>query len=206
MSFTEAKIFFKDNKEVLALISLTEQKLTTQKSVIIALDGRSGSGKTTLAKSLARLLNGVEIHADDFWTGGSNDVWDARTPKERADLAIDWKRIRDEVLTPLRNGNQAKWHPFDFVKNEGLVKDPVIREAAPIVFLDGAYSARPELGDLVDIRVLIKVADNFDRKKRLVAREGQEYMDDWHSRWDLAEDYYFEQVMPEQNFDLIITT
>lgn len=206
MSFEKAKQVFKNNEGVLELLSLIEQKLTKNNVLVISIDGRSGSGKTTLAKSLSKLLDGIEIHADDFWTGGSNDIWDVCTPKERAELAIDWKRIRNEVLIPLRKGKQAKWHPFDFVKNEGLVKDAVIREPVQIVFLDGAYSARPEYGQLVDIRVLIKAKNDSDRRKRLVSREGQEYMNDWHSRWDAAENYYFEHVMPEEKFDLMIST
>lgn len=166
MSFEKAKQVFKKNEGVMELLSLIEQKLTKKKVLAISLDGRSGSGKTTLAKSLSKELGGVEIHADDFWTGGSNDIWDARTPKERADLAIDWKRIIDEALVPLKNGKQAKWHPFDFVNNDGLAEFSVIREPAQIVFLDGAYSARPEYGQVVDIRVLVKVSNDTNRRKR----------------------------------------
>jgi hypothetical protein len=51
--------------------------------------------------------------------------------------------------------------------------------------------------------VLIKLEDK-QRKKRLIEREGDEFMKDWHSKWDEVEDYYFKEVMPSSKFDFVI--
>jgi uridine kinase len=79
------------------------------------------------------------------------------------------------------------------------------REPAALIILDGAYSCRPELADLVDFSVLIEMSDDKLRRRRLLAREGHDFMTTWHKRWDAAEDHYFTQVVPRSMFDLIIT-
>jgi len=80
----------------------------------------------------------------------------------------------------------------------------VRREPAPVVILDGAYSARPELDDVIDVSVLIDIPTDM-RLARLAAREEPEFLAAWHERWDAAEDYYFTQVRPRSAFDLVVT-
>jgi uridine kinase len=72
-----------------------------------------------------------------------------------------------------------------------------------VIILDGAYSARPELADIIDVSVLIEVSDRL-RRERLRVREGEAFMKKWHAMWDSAEDYYFSQVRPKESFDLVI--
>jgi para-aminobenzoate synthetase len=73
-----------------------------------------------------------------------------------------------------------------------------------VVVLDGVYSARPELRHLVDLAVLVELADDRLRRRRLVAREGDAFMAAWHALWDPAEDHYFARVCPPESFDLIV--
>lgn len=73
----------------------------------------------------------------------------------------------------------------------------------PIIVLDGAYSARPELADLLDLSILLTLEDQ-SRRNRLLAREGREYMRRWHAIWDPAEDHYFTHLRPEHAFDILI--
>ncbi len=61
---------------------------------------------------------------------------------------------------------------------------------APVVMLEGAYSARPELHDLLDPHVLLDVPTEV-RRHQLLEREGDEYRTDWETRWSTAEDHYF---------------
>ena len=74
-------------------------------------------------------------------------------------------------------------------------------EPTDIVILEGAYSARSELADLLDLRVLLHTDPDI-RMSRLGAREGDAYRDDWFARWDEAEQHYFGSVMPQDAFDL----
>jgi hypothetical protein len=80
----------------------------------------------------------------------------------------------------------------------------VEREPAPVTLLDGAYSARPELADLIALSVLVDVPVDV-RHARLASREDKEFLDPWHARWDDAEAYYFSHVRPRSAFDLVVT-
>jgi uridine kinase len=172
--------------------------------MVVALDGRSGAGKSTLARALGEARDGDVLVADDFWVGGEDGEWAARTPKERADGAIDWKRLRREVLEPLRAGRPAVWHPFDWKAGHGLAATTQELQPGRLVILDGAYSCRWELSDLVGLTVLVEAPED-ERRRRLERREGPEVMPRWHLLWDDAERYYFTEVRPRQSFDLVVT-
>lgn len=58
--------------------------------------------------------------------------------------------------------------------------------------------------EILDLKVLVEVPDDGHRRSRLVAREGEKYMADWHKRWDPAEEYYFTKVRPRESFDMFI--
>jgi len=187
--------------------------------LLVALDGRSGVGKSTLSAQLAKQLRGVVIKSDDFYAGapgGSEQGWDKSSAKEKAESVIDWKRLRREALKPLLISQIAFYRSFDWEgwaraqqpdaeKNKiGLGDAFITLNPASLIILDGAYSTRPELADLIDLKVLVEVPDGL-RRQRLLEREGQEYMGAWHARWDTAEDYYFTYVRPRSSFDLVIT-
>lgn len=177
-----------------------------KKPILIALDGRSGTSKSTLAKEIATRLNGITVESDDFFSGGANEEWAPRTPQEKAGEAIDWERLRAEALEPLLRGEQASWHPFEFEPGVGWVgtsDKTETRKPAPAIVLDGAYSARPELSDLIDLSVLVELVD-AERRSRLAEREGRENMRRWHEIWDPAEDYYFTEVRPPESFDVVV--
>ena len=171
---------------------------------VVAIDGRSGTGKSTLAAGVAAALSScLVIDGDDFYAGGRAEEWDARSATANADLVIDWRRQRP-VLAALRERRTVDWHPYDWDAFDGrLSTDPIVAEPADVVILEGAYSARPELDDLVDVRVLLVVPE-AERHRRLVAREGEEYRDDWFDRWDAAEQHYFGTIRPPETFDLVI--
>ncbi len=189
------------NNLISRIKSLAEK---SQKPIFVAIDGRSGTGKSTIGKHVARELSAAYIETDYFWTGGDNLLWDERSPQERAELAIDWKRLKEEVLKPLSAGINATWRPYDFVTGNGLSETAITQEPVNVVIVDGAYAARPELRDMINLTVLIVSVDDQRRRNRLVEREGNEYMSDWHNRWDPAEDYYFSTVATPEKFDIII--
>jgi uridine kinase len=167
--------------------------------VLVAIDGRSGAGKSTLAARLAKLVDGVVVESDDFFSGGSDEEWAERTPEEKADRCIDWRRLRREALEPLLAGRAAEYRPFNFSTGFGLAEHIVRREAKQVVVLDGVYSGRPELAEIVDLAVLVEVSDDLARRQRLVDREGILFMTSWHALWDPAEDYYFAHMSPDHD-------
>lgn len=180
--------------------------LKRKNPVLVALDGRSGTGKSTLAQALVSRVEGVIVVGDDFYSGGNDDAWSGLSTQEKVAKGIDWQRMRTQVLEPLLAKQPASWHPLAFTPEIGWTgwKDETFTlEPAPVILVDGVYSARPELADLVDVAVLVE-ADDAARRKRLVIREGQSFMDRWHTLWDCAEDYYFTHLCPPSSFDIFI--
>ncbi len=179
--------------------------------ILVAVDGRSGTGKSTVAMLLAETLDAVVVPGDDFFAAEVTAAgWDARSPKERARDAIDWRRLRREALEPLLGGAAAAWRPFDFARGPrpdesyAMCTDVTRLAPNPIIILDGAYAARPELSDLVSLSILIE-SPAVVRRKRLVEREEPRFLEEWLRRWDAAEAHYFTQVRPPSSFDIVVT-
>lgn len=166
---------------------------------LVALDGRSGAGKSTLARALSDTLNGAVIEGDDFYAGGTGLRSDSAV--SRAAACIDWSRQR-QVLEDLAAGRPAQWRAFDWEAFDGRLRDaPTILEPTPVVILEGVYSARPELADLLDLRLVLAVPEEL-RLRRLADREGT--IGPWERQWHEAEAYYFETVIPLTRFDAVI--
>lgn len=183
---------------------------TATRPILIAIDGRSGSGKSTLTAQVHAPLQASVIPADDFFAAHVTDAeWDASSPRSRAEAALDWRRLRAEALEPLLAGRPARWHAFDFAagaRPDGTYRmqlNAVERAPAPVILLDGAYSSRSELSDLIDYTVLVDAPASI-RRRRLAGREEPDVLAAWHARWDEAEDYYFTHVRPAPSFDLIV--
>lgn len=179
--------------------------------LLVAFDGKSGAGKSTLAQVVAAAADAALVQADDFFAAHITDQeWAARSPEERARDALDWRRLRTEALEPLLAGRRARWHPFDFAAGTrpdgsyALAAQAVVCEPKPVIVLDGAYTTRPELIDLVDLSVLV-VASSPVRRARLAAREEAAFLAAWHERWGAAEAAYFTYVRPPESFDLVVT-
>lgn len=166
----------------------------------IALDGRSAAGKTTLAARLAESLDATVIEGDDFYAGGTEVR--AAKPADLVAACIDWPQQR-LVLETLRAGREAAWHAFDWESFDGRVCTQLTLKAArPFVILEGVYSARPELSDLIDLAVFVRT-DEGVREARLIARDG--LISPWERQWHAAEDYYFEFICPLTRFDALIS-
>ncbi|MGH8914008.1 MAG: uridine kinase family protein [Acidimicrobiia bacterium] len=171
--------------------------------LLVAIDGRTAAGKSTLAAKVAAQVGAVVIDGDDFYAGGTAAEWDAMSAAEKVDHCIDWRRQRP-VLEALSRGERAAWFEYDWDADDGrLAEKATICEPAPIIILEGAYSARPEMADMFDLRVLVDAPADL-RRERLIRREGKDYQEDWNARWDEAEQWYFAEVMPPEEFDLVL--
>lgn len=167
---------------------------------VVALDGRSGAGKSTLAQALSEALGARVIGGDDLFAGGV--VMRDDSPAQRAASCIDWQRQR-EVLAALRRGERATWRAFDWDAFDGCLCDtPSWLDPGPLIVLEGVYSARPELGALIDLRVLLDVPEAV-RQRQLLAREGE--IGPWERQWHEAEAHYFEHIAPPSWFDVIVS-
>jgi len=195
-----------------AVIAAIRARSVSAEHLVVAIDGRSGSGKSTVAKAIAQAIGAVIVPCDDFFAASvSNTEWNRRTPEQRAADAIDWRRLKREAIEPLRTGRPARWHAFDFVagpRGDGtypLQRTPTELAPKPVVLLDGAYSARPELAEVLDLTVLVEAAPRT-REARLKAREAADFLWQWRARWERAEEYYFGHVRPPSAFDVVLQT
>jgi len=191
-----------DNYKDLTKVILKALK-NSDNPIVVAFDGRSGTGKSTIAKKIEGQFNCVNITMDNYYVGGSDEYWDSLTPQKRMETVIDWNRMKIEVLTPLLKGKVGKLQSYNWQLNHGL--SPEIKTLLPkkLIILDGAYSTRPELLNLINLSVLFEVPTDNYRRQRLIGREGEKYMTNWHCRWDPAEDYFFTKIRPRESFDLI---
>jgi uridine kinase len=171
--------------------------------LLVAIDGRSGAGKSTLAAAVSLRTGAVVIDGDDFYAGSSAEMWDGMTPAQLVEHCIDWRRQR-VVLGELSYRRTASWSPYDWDADDGSRSKVAVNcQPADVVILEGAYSARPELGELLALKVLLNTPPLI-RRQRLLEREGEQYRAEWEARWACAEDHYFESVMPEAAFDLVV--
>jgi uridine kinase len=177
---------------------------TASRPILVAIDGGSGAGKSTFARRVGDELGAAVIDGDDFYAGGTAEEWDAMSAAEKAARCIDWTRQRP-VLETLARGEPASWRAYNWDTDDGrLVEPATLCRPAPVVILEGVYSARPELSDLFDLRVLYEAPADI-RRHRIVQREGEDHRTEWNARWEEAERWYFTEVMPPGEFDLVLS-
>ena len=185
-------------------------KRLDNRPLLIAIDGASGSGKSSIAEIVVQTLDATLIVTDDFFAADIDDQgWLNRSSIERAADAINWESLRNEVLEPLLHRIPARWNSFDFEaggRPDGtyaIKQDYINYRPGDIIVLEGAYSTRPELADLIDLKILVDVPVEV-RHRRLMEREDKEFLAKWHATWDEAEQYYFQHVRNISTFDMII--
>lgn len=187
-----------------ALDAVRSSAAVSAAPLVVALDGPSGSGKSTLALALALRTPAVVVTGDDFYGAElASLTWPQRDRLSDAQLAavvIDWRRLREEALDPLRAGRAARLRPYDWAVHDGRLGRARQLPPEPLVIVEGVYAARPELADLVDLTVYVG-ADPVVRQAR---RDGRHADPTWRALWDRAERFYFEQVRPPSSFDLQI--
>ena len=181
---------------------VAERAKSTDRPVVIAIDGPSSSGKSILATAVVLRSGAAVLEGDDFYrdTLPSLSVAQREAMSDAAvvDAVIDWERLRDEGLLPLRAGHAATFQPYDWGANNGRLASAKTVPAAKLIIVEGVYAARQELADLIDFAIYLGI-DPDVRAKRYAQRE-----DDpgWRGFWERGEVYYFSDVRPPASFDL----
>ncbi len=188
-----------------------ERSVVLRRPVVVALDGGSGAGKSTIAARLATRAETAIIPLDDFYqTAVPEAKLNDLTAAQKHEIVFDWRRVREDVLFPLRESREARCHEFDFrsgltgAGTYGLSSKVKTAQPVSVILLEGAYSASPQLRDLVDIAVLVDVPTEVRHARLKIRDRDSRFLSIWHTIWDEVEAYYFEHVCPPESYDMII--
>jgi uridine kinase len=164
----------------------------------VGIDGGGGAGKSTLARGVRDAYEGmvVVVACDDFYRPLHGSQF---SPEAAYENYFDWRRLRDEVLAPLRRGNPARYQRQDWSTDS--LAEWIEIEPREIVIVEGVFSTRPELRPLIDIAILVDTPRD-ERLRRMLERpqDGTSWMDQWMT----AEDWYFRNIAPRWYADLIV--
>jgi molybdenum cofactor guanylyltransferase len=188
---------------VASVLDLAERrKGTIDRAVVIAIDGPSCSGKSILATAVALRSGATVLEGDDFYRSTLPSLTlsqrEAMSDAAVVDAVIDWERLRDQALLPLRAGKSATFQPYDWQTDDGRLAPPKTIPAADLIIVEGVYAARPEFASLLDGAVYLGV-DPQTRARRY-ARRGND--PDWARFWERGEAYYFSALRAPASFDL----
>lgn len=171
-----------------AVVKQIDGLLTQKDAVIVAIDGKCTSGKTTLASKLAELYDCNVFHMDDFFLRPEQ-----RTPERFAEVGgnVDYERFQEEVLLPLRSGRSFFYRPFDC--KTFTLSAPIIVTPKRLNIIEGTYSHHPYFGNPYDLKILLTVDEETQRRRIL---DRPEFL---HKR-------FFEEWIPMENryFDTLI--
>jgi uridine kinase len=172
----------------------------TDETTIIAIDGLGGSGKTTLAATVAELLDGATvIHGDDFYRPMPEHEREQLDAQQGYHQYFDWQRLRDQVLSPLRAGQPARYQRFDW--ETGNLADRHEISPGQVVIVEGIYAARPELAPYYHLITYIDTPREICLQR--VRARGQD-SEEWIMRWRAAEDFYVQTTWPQTRAQLLV--
>lgn len=163
-----------------------KDRLQTNQSMIIFVDGRGGSGKSTMVKNLAEIIDNSLIINLDAYMLDSMDMF-SRDNIER-EFEINFENRRPDI--------------------EKIRK--VIEESnAQVIFLEGCFSFKI-IEIIPDVRIWIEVNEQ-EAKKRLNDREKNEHTDIdpqiielSTEKWQDAEERYLNDFKPKEKSDFIL--
>lgn len=183
--------------------NLTHAAALIQKDRIylIGVDGGSGAGKTTFTLWFAGHLRAVSIplaivHLDHFVRPSSEREEIHAVPAD-----IDWPRLKDQVLGPLRVGRVVHYQRYDWIDdrpNEWVSIAP-----GGAVIIDGVTALREELAVFYNLRIWLSCPQSI-RSKRLLGRGDTPRAE--IDRWQPSEAKYLETIDPETDANLVMDT
>jgi uridine kinase len=173
-------------------------KKATRPPVLVAVDGAGGAGKSVFAQALHESDPSVRVvHMDDFYKPSSE-----RTSQgTEVGGGFDWRRLRRQVLEPLRSGRPARYERYDW-PSDRLAESHTL-EPEGIVVVEGAFVMRPELSSFYDFSVWVHSPRDV-RLARGVARDGEEMRERWVAEWMPEEDRYVDLCAPMDRADLVV--
>ena len=158
---------------------------------VVAIDGKCTSGKTTLASKLAEIYDCNVFHMDDFFLRPEQ-----RTTERFAEIGgnVDYERFWEEVLLPLKTGKAFSYRPFDC--RTFTLASPVAVVPKKLSIIEGTYSHHPYFGSPYDLKILLTVDDETQRK-RILKRPAFLHKK-FFEEWILMENRYFDMLQEQR--------
>ncbi|MCL2874149.1 MAG: hypothetical protein FWE29_04375 [Defluviitaleaceae bacterium] len=171
---------------------------SSNKNIVVAIDGRCGSGKTTLAAEMKEVLKCNVINIDDFFLPPN-----LRTEKRLNEPGgnIHYERFTDEVIKGLKSGKPFEYGVFD-CREMSIVKTEVVKPST-VTIVEGAYSLNPHFGDIYDLKIFCDIDPDL-QKTRIINRDGVEMYKDFESKWIPMEEVYFKAFNINDKCDYVI--
>ena len=190
---------FKIGSPIQEVVRFITRLVTPDRSVLVGIDGGAGAGKTTFARWLAKAIEKTTtpvsmVHMDNFCRPS------AERRKDHAVIPdLDWKRLRDQVLIPLRSGEAARFQLYDWPAD--CLKDWVTIDVGGVTIIDGVTAFRNELSGYYDLRIWFSCPRDV-RVSRLLGRGDTPAAE--IERWIPSEDLYIASHAPEGTAHLVI--
>ncbi|WP_103500791.1 uridine kinase [Streptomyces sp. SM14] len=154
---------------------------------LVGIDGHAGSGKSTFAGRLSSALGGAPVvRLDDL---------------AEHDALFDWAGLLERrVLGPLRQGRQARFPAYDWVRRARGPERVV--PPAPVVLLEGVGAGRRSVRPSLSLLVWLDV-DREAAWRRGRERDGPEQAGFWDG-WERAEAAHFADDPSLPHADLLL--
>jgi len=187
------------------LVDRIDQLLDSKDRVVVAIDGNSTAGKSTLSAALKEAYSCNVISTDHFFLSP-----DKRTPERLSQPGgnIDHERFLDQIIVPLRNGEQFSYCPYDCQFDR--LAEPVVIDPNPLVIVEGVYSMHPvfsyDLADhpetgIYDLTVFLQI--DADEQKRRLTQRNPHLFERFVNEWIPLENSYFEHFRIAEKCDFV---
>jgi uridine kinase len=136
--------------------------------VVLAIAGCSGSGKTTLACELARTLEGVHFHLDNYYRDLSHLPLAERARQNLDDPAIIESPLLAVHIAALARGEAIERPLYDFATYCRIPDETETVRAGAFLIVEGIFALYyPELLPHYHLRVYVDAPDELCFERRL---------------------------------------
>ena len=176
--------------------SRIDELLGSRGRILVAIDGNCTAGKTTLARMLAGEYDCNVFHMDDFFLQPHQ-----RTPERYGEIGgnVDYERFQEEVLLPLKSGEDFSYRPFDC--KTLTFSAPVAVQPKKLNIIEGSYCLHPRFGEAYDLKIFLSVMLELQRQ-RVMDRPAHLHQP-FFEKWIPMENRYFSEWNIPQHCDLV---